>query len=150
MIDSRASQLSDPIVTDPSRRGRSGFLQHVKQLNRVHDGLLQKFDASQEHVAAAYVHWVKNGAPELASYFQLINEALRFLDKSLQTKQPYADILRATLSPAEKHLLFYHGLFSDSGNDFAELLARYRIFDGFDMHVPDIIPASRLHWYPKE
>ncbi len=152
LIDSRASQLPDPVVNDLSRRGRGGFVQHVHQFRRVQEGRLQNVALTRDEVHNVYVDWFRNAAPELSTYFQLISETISFLDASIiqdshEKKQAYADILRAMLSPAEKHLIFYHALFGDDYREFGPLVVRYRLFEGPGMTTLFEIPEQRRQWY---
>lgn len=148
LIEDRTSHLMDPGTNDPARRGREGFQRHAENLNHFDRAVYRDNDAPREAVAEKYRQWYASYAQALAAYFQLVYEALNTIDKSnMPSKQRYADVLRALMSPAEMHLLFYHGISGLTSPDFERLLARYRFFERFDFTQVVVIPDNRRAWY---
>ena len=106
-------------------------------------------------VLTAYRSWHREVAPIIDSYLRLIYRTMVAIDRSeVNEKQLYVDILWDSLSPDEKHILFYHGLTqipSDqpplTAPDFGSLLKRYRMFETFGSREADLIPKDRLDWY---
>lgn len=147
MIDDRAGNLIDPGTNDPLRKGRKAFVFHVQSLNGA--GYLQSIarDAPRADVEEVYRRWYASNSQELEAYFQLLYEALNTVDLSkMLSPQRYADVLRALLSPAEKHVLYYHGVSGVTDANFRPLLAKYKMFDGFDFTKVAVIPPSRREW----
>jgi hypothetical protein len=145
MIDERASALPDPGPQDPARRGRGGFIRHVEQLRRVQQGAFTDPALTKDRAQSVYAGWFESAAPDLASYFQLLLETLKFVDQTqvgIQTAS-YAALVRAALSPAERTLLFYHAMFGGLDSAFPTLLRKHAVLCPADVSVPD----EHRKWY---
>jgi hypothetical protein len=139
MIDERASALPDPMPGDLSRRGRTGFIRHLEQLQRVQQGALSDPTIRRDRAEGVYAAWFRSAAPELSSYFQLLVEITQFVDTTQVgvDKARYLSLVRAALSPAERSLLYYHSLLGPIGADFARVMHKYGLHNSPDLLVPD-------------
>ncbi|MBB6096190.1 hypothetical protein HNQ60_005112 [Povalibacter uvarum] len=147
------SEVRNPGSVDPAQQGRHAFFHLVHHLNGYDNGGLSKVREgdSPDSVRRIYSSWFINSAYNIGPYFDLLLQILRLIDRSrLADRQIYANLLKAAASPAQKHLIFYHGLLCESSPDFKTLLERFAFFRDFDMTQVFAIPQSRNLWYGAE
>lgn len=155
MIEERVSRLNEHSDQANPQKGRLRLVGLVLQLNQRDHHRLQLHATERGPVLQTYRGWHAAATQEIDWYFRLTYRILCAIEQSeVEDRQSYADVLWAALSPAEKHLLFYHGLtqlehdpIPLTANDFGTLIKRYRMFDTFDRSQVSPIPEVRLTWY---
>jgi hypothetical protein len=99
-------------VMSPSNAGNLGvlaFVDHANNLNQVEAGRLLSSDIDTNPFEAARLYgiWYVSNGRYVGSYFELLFRVMEMIDQSgLTDRQRYANILNATMNPAEKYLLF--------------------------------------------
>lgn len=153
LLEGRMERL---IFPGYSLAGRLALDNLVSELNQKFSDARLTNESDEGAVLRAYRSWHKERLNSFDWYFQLfyqIMTAISDADVSGQEKQDYARTLWATLSPAEKYLLFYHGLTQLQRDpppltaaNFGSLLKLYRLITPPEP-ANFAIPETRRRWY---
>lgn len=94
----------------------------------------------------AYEHFFKRGRSDLAHYFRVLYNILRYIDSSQFKDDIYPKIVRAQLSDQELFVIFYNCL-SPVGRNFCRYTSKFHLFD--NLNVADLLHADHVSFAPE-